>query len=95
MIYQSIKQFYDKITIVHIILVSFAIHLFVIGSLPVKSGDEVFFTDIAKWFMMGIDHTPYQLPGLSLIISPFIYVFGDTWFSWRFPIIIFGMMKKI
>ncbi len=42
--------------------------------------------------MLGIDHTPYQLPGLAIMASPFFYVFGDNWFSWRFPIVIFGMV---
>lgn len=42
--------------------------------------------------MLGIDHSPYQLPGLSFIVSPFVYVFGDNWVSWRFPIIVFGMI---
>ncbi|MGY5144565.1 MAG: glycosyltransferase family 39 protein [Candidatus Nitrosopumilus sp. bin_32a] len=42
--------------------------------------------------MLGIDHTPYQLPGLSFIVSPFVYVFGDNWASWRFPIVILGMV---
>jgi len=54
--------------------------------------DEVFFTNFMRWFMVGIDHTPYQLPGLSFIVAPFVYLFGDNWFSWRFPIIIFGMV---
>lgn len=42
--------------------------------------------------MAGIDHTPYQLFGLSAIEYPFIVAFGDNWFSWRFPVIIFGMV---
>lgn len=66
--------------------------MFVISHPNFEVLDEVFFTNFMRWFMLGIDHTPYQLPGLSFIVSPFVYVFGDNWASWRFPIIILGMV---
>ncbi len=91
MLEQINKQF-QKLNIIHILLISFSLHMLVIQfpNLPIL--DENFFIGFARLFMEGIDHTPYQLNGLSVIVSPFVYLFGDNWFSWRFPIIIFGMI---
>ncbi len=89
---QSISEKIQQITIMHIIFTSFSIHLFVISHPNFEVLDEVFFTNFMRWFMLGIDHSPYQLPGLSFIVSPFVYVFGDNWASWRFPIVILGMV---
>jgi MFS family permease len=66
--------------------------MFVISHPNFEVLDEVYFTTFMRWFMLGIDHSPYQLPGLSFIVSPFVYVFGDNWASWRFPIVILGMV---
>ena len=82
----------QKISIIHVILVSFSIHMFVISHPNFEVLDEIYFTNFMRWFMIGIDHSPYQLPGLSFIVSPFVYVLGDNWLSWRFPIIVFGMI---
>lgn len=71
---------------------SFAVHLFVINQPIHEVIDEVHFTNFMRWFMLGIDQTPFQLPGLSIVVSPFVVLFGDNWFSWRFPIIVFGMI---
>lgn len=89
---KSIEKQLLKINIIHIILVSFSIHMFLISQPNFEVVDEVDFTNFMRWFMVNIDNTPYQLPGLSFIIAPFVYLFGDNWFSWRFPIIIFGMV---
>ncbi|EIJ65647.1 putative membrane protein [Candidatus Nitrosopumilus salaria BD31] len=91
-ILQLISKKLQKINIIHIIFTSFSIHMFVISHPNFEVLDEVFFTTFMRWFMLGIDHSPYQLPGLSFIVSPFVYVFGDNWASWRFPIVIFGMV---
>lgn len=91
-ILESISKKLQKISIIHIIFASFSIHMFVISHPNFEILDEVFFTNFMRWFMLGIDHTPYQLPGLSFIVSPFVYVFGDNWVSWRFPIVILGMI---
>ncbi|MGY5150235.1 MAG: glycosyltransferase family 39 protein [Candidatus Nitrosopumilus sp. bin_68KS] len=82
----------QKISIIHVVLVSFSIHMFVISHPNYEVLDELFFTNFMRWFMIGIDHSPYQLPGLSFIVAPFVYIFGDNWISWRFPIVIFGML---
>lgn len=88
----SVSEKLQTITILHIIFATFSIHMFVISHPNFEVLDEVFFTNFMRWFMLGIDHTPYQLPGLSFIVSPFVYVFGDNWASWRFPIVILGMV---
>lgn len=92
MIGKKLSLHLQKINIIHVILVSFSIHMFVISQPNLEILDERYFTVFVRWFMLGIDHTPYQLPGLSFIVAPFVYLFGDNWFSWRFPIIIFGMI---
>ena len=89
---ENIKMYSQKLNIFHIILISFSVHMFLIGYPNHEVLDEYHFTNFMRWFMVGIDHTPYQLPGLSFIIAPFVYLFGDNWFSWRFPIILFGMV---
>ncbi len=91
-IFENISTAINKITVIHVILVSFAIHMFVISQPNFEVLDEVLFTNFMRWFMLGIDHTPYQLPGLSIIISPFVHIFGDNWLSWRFPIVLFGIV---
>lgn len=91
-IFENISTAINKITVIHVILVSFSIHMFVISQPNFEMLDEVHFTNFMRWFMLGIDHTPYQLPGLSIIVSPFVYIFGDNWLSWRFPIVLCGML---
>ncbi|MGQ0606513.1 MAG: ArnT family glycosyltransferase [Candidatus Nitrosotenuis sp.] len=41
------------------------------------------------------DHTPYQLPGFYLFAGTAIKIFGDNWFSWRAPSVIFGMLTLL
>jgi len=91
-IFENISTAINKITVIHVILVSFSIHMFVISQPNFEMLDEVHFTNFMRWFMLGIDHTPYQLPGLSIIVSSFVYIFGDNWLSWRFPIVLCGML---
>ena len=88
----QISEYLNKVNIFHIILVSFSIHMFVINQPVHEVIDEVHFTNFMRWFMLGIDHSPYQLPGLSVIVSPFVYLFGDNYIAWRLPIILFGMV---
>ena len=88
----TLVKYSEKISIFHIILTSFAIHMFVINQPTYEVLDEAYFTNFTRWFMLGIDHTPYQLFGLSLIEYPFVSTIGDNWFSWRFPVIVFGMV---
>lgn len=88
----KITFFVDKITIWHLLIISVFMHMLVIGIPNFEQVDEVFFTNFLRWFMVGFDHTPNQLPGLSLIVAPFVYVFGDNYFSWRLPVILLGLL---
>lgn len=82
----------QKVNIVHIILISFAAHIFLISYPNVEGLDEIIFTNLMRWLMVSIDQTPYQLPGIQLIIAPFVLLFGDNHIAWRLPIIIFGII---
>ena len=87
------KKYFDKISISHIILTSLSLHMLVIASTQIYSiSDENIFLSMMRFFLVGEDHAPYQLPGLSLIVTPFVYLFGDSWFAWRLPIIGFNMV---
>jgi 4-amino-4-deoxy-L-arabinose transferase-like glycosyltransferase len=87
------KKYFEKISISHIILTSLSLHLLVIASTQIYSiSDENIFLSIMRFFLEGEDHAPYQLPGLSLIVAPFVYLFGDSWFAWRLPIIGFNIV---
>jgi len=92
MIVEKLFLHLQKVSVIHIILISFAVHMFLISMPHFEILDEFFFTNFVRWFMLGMDHTPFQLNGLSFIVAPFVYVFGDNWFSWRFPIILLGMV---
>lgn len=88
-----LKKYFEKIQISHVILISLSLHMLVMASNQIYSiSDENIFLSIMRFFIEGQDHTPYQLPGLSLIVAPFVYVFGDSWIAWRLPIIGFNMV---
>ena len=89
---KKVDNIFSKFSILHLILIFFSIHMFIISKPSGEVLDEFFFVNFLRWFMIGIDHSPYLLNGLSVINSPFFYVFGDNWFSWRFPIVILGMV---
>lgn len=89
----QISSLYEKITITHIILISLILHVFVIAQPQnLQIWDESIFLELVRNFLNGEDHTPYQLPGLNFFVGSTITIFGDYWFSWRIPSIIFGML---
>ncbi|MGI0010082.1 MAG: ArnT family glycosyltransferase, partial [Nitrosopumilaceae archaeon] len=84
---------FNKITLTHVLLLSLVLHTFVIAQpQSLQVWDESIFLEIARDFMAGNDRTPYQLPGLNFFIGPAMYIFGDNWFSWRMPLVIFGIL---
>lgn len=86
----------SRITLTHVLLMSLVLHAFVIAQPQnFQMWDESIFLEIARDFMKGDDRTPYQLPGLNFFIGTAMYVFGDNWFSWRVPLVIFGMLTLI
>lgn len=88
----QISQYYNKIGILHVILVSIILHAFVISQPPEQVGDESIFLTIFRMLQTGVDHTPYQMPGLSFLLFPSIEIFGDYWFSWRATSVFFGIL---
>ncbi|MCV0431464.1 glycosyltransferase family 39 protein [Nitrosopumilus sp.] len=46
-------------------------------------------------FLKGEDHVPYQLPGINFFQGTTTTIFGDNWFSWRVPSVIFGMLSLL
>lgn len=87
-----IYDYCDKIRISHVILISIILHAFVISQPPDQIGDESIFLTIFRMLQTGVDHTPYQMPGLSFLLFPSVEIFGDYWFSWRVTSVIFGAL---
>lgn len=86
----------DKVGISHIILISLVLHVFVIAQPQhLQIWDESIFLELTRNFVKLQDHTPYQLPGSYLFTGAAIQIFGDNWFSWRVPSVIFGMLTLI
>lgn len=88
----QISEYYNKIRISHVILISIILHVFVISQPPDQIGDESIFLTIFRMLQTGIDHTPYQMPGLSFLLFPSVEIFGDYWFSWRVTSVVFGAL---
>lgn len=89
-----LQEYASKITITHVILVSLILHAFVIAQPQhLQIWDESIFLEIMRDFLRGEDHTPYQLPGINFFQGIATLIFGDNWFSWRVPSVIFGIMS--
>ena len=59
---------------------------------PDQVGDESIFLTIFRMLQTGVDHSPYQMPGLSFLLFPSVELFGDNWFSWRTTSVFFGTL---
>jgi len=88
----QISEYFNKIRISHVILVSIILHAFVISQPPNQIGDESIFLTIFRMLQTGVDHSPYQMPGLSFLLFPSVEIFGDNWFSWRATSVVFGTL---
>jgi len=83
----------EKIDIWHIFLLN-AIMRFFIMTIPSDGGmifDEVHYVKATEAILQGIAANAEHPPLVKLIIGLFIKVFGDYWFSWRMPIILFSI----
>ncbi len=86
----------NKVGISHVILLSLVLHTFVIAQPQhLQLWDESIFLELTRNFIKIEDHTPYQLPGSYLFAGTAIQIFGDNWFSWRVPSVIFGMLTLL
>ncbi|MDX1532910.1 MAG: glycosyltransferase family 39 protein [Nitrosopumilaceae archaeon] len=89
----QVSSLFERFTISHVILTSLVLHIFVIAQPQhLQIWDETIFLELVRNFLHGEDHTPYQLPGLNFFQGATIAIFGDNWFAWRIPSIIFGML---
>ena len=91
------RKLLTKFNITHLLLISLALHLFVMP-FPQDGGmvfDEVHYIKATRAHLEGIganpEHTPLVKVGMSVVFS----IFGDYWFSWRMPIIISCMIAYI
>jgi hypothetical protein len=82
-----------KIDIWHIVLFGLVMRVLVLA-MPSDGGmvfDEVHYIkasrDIIQWIAANAEHPPL----VKLIVGFFMTTFGDYWFSWRIPIILFSM----
>jgi len=92
----QIIQYLNRVSITHIILMSLVLHAFVIAQpQQFQMWDESIFLELVRNFLNGEDHTPYQLPGLYFFTGAAIAIFGDNWFSWRTPSVIFGLLSLL
>jgi dolichyl-phosphate-mannose--protein O-mannosyl transferase len=81
-----------KFNIGHLLLLAFALHMFAIASTPdSKIFDEIHYVSAAEATLnlqpANLEHTPL----VKIMIAISIRVFGDWWFAWRFPIVLFGV----
>ncbi len=86
-------SFLDKIGISHVILVSAILRFFVM-SFPNDGGkifDEAHYVGAVTKILEGVHANPEHPPLTKLIVAAFIKVFGNHWFAWRFPMIIFSL----
>jgi hypothetical protein len=81
-----------KFNIGHLLLLAFALYMFAIASTPdSKIFDEAHYVPAAEATLnlqpANVEHTPL----VKVMVALSIRVFGDWWFAWRFPIVLFSM----
>jgi len=92
-IYKLLK----KINITHLLLFSFALHLFVMP-FPSDGGmvfDEVHYIKATRAHLDGVGANAEHTPLVKVLMTIPFTIFGDYWFSWRFPIVISCMVAYI
>lgn len=92
-IYSKILDVVKNIRISHIVLINAIIRFFVM-SFPSDGGmifDEVHYIGAARAILQGIAANAEHPPLTKLIIALSIKIFGDFWFAWRFPIVLFSL----
>jgi len=80
----------SRFKITHLLLLSFALHLFTIAFPSDGSTvmDEVYFVTSSRLALL-LQPGPIDNPPLAqLVVAIFMKVLGDYWFAWRFPIVL-------
>jgi len=88
-------SFLSKINISHIILVSAILRCFCM-SFPSDGGlifDEAHYTKAVAKILEGVHANPEHPPLTKLIVAASIKIFGNFWFAWRMPMVIFSLMS--
>ena len=89
----TFNKIIDKIDILHITLLNAILRFFVM-CFPSDGGmifDEVHYIKAIRAILEGIPANGEHPPLTKLIVGAFIKIFGDFWFSWRLPIVLFAL----
>lgn len=95
LITDRLSSFLKKIDIYHVILIS-AIMRFFCMSFPSDGytiWDEFYYTEAVQDILMGKYGNPEHPPLTKLMVAVFVWVFGNHWFAWRFPIVICSLIS--
>lgn len=89
---KSLWKKISKISIAHVLLLSLALHLFLI-SIPPDGFifDEAYYVPAALKTLQLQPANAEHPPLTKIIIALSIGIFGNYWFAWRMPIILFGL----
>jgi len=92
-IYNYVSTFLSKFNIGHLLLLSLALHLFVIP-FPSDGGmifDEAHYVPAAVKTLNLQPANAEHMPLAKIVIAISIAIFGNYWFAWRFPIVLMGI----
>ena len=92
-LWQSLMNKLQIVNIWHIVLFGLVMRLFAI-SFPSDGGmvfDEVHYIKATEAILQGIAANAEHPPLVKLIVGAFVTIFGDYWFSWRIPMVLFSM----
>jgi len=84
------KKFVTSFTVWHLLLISLILHTFVM-CFPNDGGmvfDEVHYVKATEAHVLGIGANAEHMPLVKVFMSWMFRIFGDYWFTWRFPIVI-------
>jgi hypothetical protein len=94
-LFPKIFGYIRKIDIGHLVLLAFALHMFVIP-FPSDGGkifDEAHYVPSALTHLNGIGSNAEHTPLVKLIGALSIAIFGNYWFAWRFPIVLMSTLS--
>lgn len=95
-LYSYLAELFPRFNIGHLILISLALHLFVIP-FPQNSAvfDEKYYTQAGVDLINGVASNP-EHPFLGKLWGCVgIVIFGNNWFGWRIPFVAFGALTLI